>query len=545
MVRLAMPMKKIVLLLAGFLLILVLSWLLWPLAGDKYHFEWDQEATAKKRQTLSALSVDTTADRPNMLIILVDDLGKMDIPLYGGNDIVRTPNINRMAAQGVVFHQAYVSSPVCSPSRAALLTGRYQQRFGYQNQLHDRYLRNRIEYYGFKWFVDSHPWVPKWMDEVPNEAAINQQGLPPSEMTLPEILQQAGYRTGLVGKWHLGGSEDSKPCQFGLDYQYGFYASHSLYAAEDAPGIIHQKVEGDFTDPHIWSGQREGQHAIYRNCAEITEDRYLTDAITQESIAFIDQQQDEPFFLLASYNAPHSPFQATQDYYDRYPQVTDPLKRTYYAMIEHLDAGIGALLDHLEATGKTENTLIFLISDNGGATYTKTTDNGPLKGGKITDLEGGVAVPFLMQWAGKIPTSAVDEPVIAMDIFNTAIASAGINADQLPATDGLNLLPRVLAGPYTDLPERTFYWERGSSKAIRTREWKMMWHTEKQDTLLYQISIDPLETNDVYQERKNDLVIANLLAQYHQWSAQNEPPRWPAMIYYLEEVDGRWYYFDN
>ncbi|MEQ8714485.1 MAG: sulfatase-like hydrolase/transferase [Cyclobacteriaceae bacterium] len=231
-------MKRIFLTTSVLLLFILLSWLLWPLAGEQYHIEWDASAIAKKQQTLSQLSIDTNADRPNIMIILVDDLGKMDFPLYGGNDIVKTPNIERMAAQGVVFNRAYVSSPVCSPSRAALLTGRYQQRFGYQNQLHDRYLTNRFEYFGFKWFVNSHPWVPKWMDDVPNEEDIMKQGLPPSEITLPEVLQQAGYKTGLVGKWHLGWSEDNKPCNFGLDYQYGFYASHSLYAHENTPGII-------------------------------------------------------------------------------------------------------------------------------------------------------------------------------------------------------------------------------------------------------------------------------------------------------------------
>lgn len=538
-------MKKIAFRLATILFIILLVWLLWPLAGNKYHFEWDEKAIAKKEQTLATLAADTTVDQPNILIILVDDLGKMDIPLYGGNDIVRTPNINRMAAQGIVFNQAYVSSPVCSPSRAALLTGRYQQRFGYQNQLHDRYLTNRLEYYGFKWFVDSHPWVPKWMDEVPNEEDIIKQGLPPSEITLPEVLQQGGYRTGLVGKWHLGWSDDNKPCNFGLDYQYGFYASHSLYAEENSPDIIDQKVEGDFTDPHIWSGQRDGQHAIYRNCAEISEDRYLTDAITEESIAFMEQRGDEPFFLLASYNAPHSPFQATQEYYDKYADVEDPLKRTYYAMIEHLDSGIGELLDYLETTGKDENTMIFFISDNGGATYTKTTDNGVLQGGKITDFEGGVAVPFIMQWAGKIRPGVTNEPVIAMDIFNTSIESAGFLSSQLPKTDGINLLPLLTDSATIELAERPFYWERGSSKAIRTSNWKMMWHTERQDTLLYHISVDPLETEDVYQQFKDQQVITELLSQYNQWSAQNQLPLWPEMIYFLEEIDGRWFYFDN
>ncbi len=538
-------MKKFSLIIFTLLLVSCLAWLLWPLAGDRYNFEWEQEALLKKQRVLSEISRDTSAKQPNILIILVDDLGKMDIPLYGGNNIVQTPNIDRMAAQGIVFDRAYVSSPVCSPSRAALLTGRYQQRFGYQNQLHDIYLTNRLQYYGFKWFVNSHPWVPKWMDEVPNEEAIMKQGLPPSEITLPEILQRAGYRTGLVGKWHLGWSEENRPCNFGLDFQYGFYASHSLYAYESTPGIIDQKVEGDFTDPHIWSGQRDGQHAIYRNCSEVLESRYLTDAITEESISYMDQQDDDPFFLLASYNAPHSPFQATAEYYDKYAQVENPLKRTYYAMIEHLDTGIGQLLDYLEVSGKSDNTLVFFISDNGGATYTKTTDNGVLKGGKITDLEGGLAVPFIMRWTGQLSPGHCKAPVIAMDIFNSSITAAGVTTDQLPKTDGIDLLALVRDTTSSDLSHRSFFWERGSSKAIMTDEWKMIWHTEMKDTLLYQISVDTLENQDVYVKHRNDPLVKRLIRQYDQWSAQNQPPLWPAMIYYLEEVDGRWFYFDN
>ena len=268
------------------------------------------------------------------------------------------------------------------------------------------------------------------MTDVPDKEAILKQGLPPDEITLPELLQKHGYSTGLIGKWHLGWNEDNKPCNFGFDYQYGFYESHSLYAYEGTPGIIDQKVPEDFTDKHIWKGQREGAHAIFRNCQEIEEREYLTDRIAEEGIDFIDRNMDEPFFLWLSFNAPHTPLQAKEYYYNQFAHIEDPVKRIYAAMIANLDEAVGSVLNHIKNLNLEENTLIFFISDNGGAEYTFTTDNGPYKGGKITDFEGGVQVPFIMKWKGQVPEGISYDPMVSsMDIFHSVIAAASI---QLP-----------------------------------------------------------------------------------------------------------------
>jgi arylsulfatase A-like enzyme len=262
----------------------------------------------------------------------VDDLGMADVSLYGEGDM-STPNIDRLGQQGVVFENAYVTSPVCAPSRAALITGRYQQRFGFEFTMHERYLRNRLEYLGFRYFVDSDPWEAKWTNKVPDEDNIHNQGLPLSEITIANVLKRQGYQTGVIGKWHLGWSEEKRPSAFGFDEQYGFFMSHSLYAPEGTDGMIDQKNEGDWTDPYIWGGQRIGPCAIYRNYVEIEETGYLTDRITDESIDFVNTHKEEPFFLWASYNVPHTPLQAPKEYVYKFLHIEDPIKRIYRAMI--------------------------------------------------------------------------------------------------------------------------------------------------------------------------------------------------------------------
>jgi arylsulfatase A-like enzyme len=256
--------RKYSILLPVFIIISFSAYLLWPLASDEYIINWDQQQIEAKKNFLLykpvALNV---GNRPNIILIIVDDLGKTDITLYGEGK-VNTPHIEQLGAEGVIFDQAYVTSPVCSPSRASIMTGRYPQRFGFTYQMHEFYVANRLQYYGFKYLVDSYPWLPRGLETVPNVEMARKQGLPPSEITLPELLKKEGYKTALIGKWHLGVHEQNKPCNFGFDYQYGFYASHSLYAAEDDPGIVNVKIDNDFSDKYIWKGQRKGPHSIYK-----------------------------------------------------------------------------------------------------------------------------------------------------------------------------------------------------------------------------------------------------------------------------------------
>jgi arylsulfatase A-like enzyme len=530
--------RKYSILLPVFIIISFSAYLLWPLASDEYIINWDQQQIEAKKNFLLykpvALNV---GNRPNIILIIVDDLGKTDITLYGEGK-VNTPHIEQLGAEGVIFDQAYVTSPVCSPSRASIMTGRYPQRFGFTYQMHEFYVANRLQYYGFKYLVDSYPWLPRGLETVPNVEMARKQGLPPSEITLPELLKKEGYKTALIGKWHL------EPCNFGFDYQYGFYASHSLYAAEDDPGIVNVKIDNDFSDKYIWKGQRKGPHSIYKNCVEIDETEYLTDAITRECKDFIEANLDTSFFLIASYNAPHTPLQAPLEYVEKFSHVKDPVKRVYNAMIRNLDDAIGDLHNYLKKKNIDENTLIFFISDNGGATYTHTTDNLPLKGGKITDFEGGLNVPMIMKWGSNIPHGIrFNNPVSSMDIFGTISSVLKLDLPKDRIYDGVDLLPYLFNKNTRDLPHDNLFWSRGNTRAIRTKEWKMVWNEEYNERSLFYFGENNLEQTNVFSA--NPQIADNLEKTYDNWARELAKPLWPPLVYFEYKDEGGTYHFDN
>src|SRR5437762_11047726 len=282
--------------------------------------------------------------QPNIIVILADDLGYGDLGFNGCPDYP-TPNIDSLTINGVRCSNAYVTHPFCSPSRAGLLTGRYQQRFGHENQ--------------------------------PDSIAPSS-GLSLGELLLPQILKPAGYVCGVIGKWHLGTNSAFRPLQRGFDEFYGFLESQSTY----------------FNAP------------LLRNYTAVTETEYLTDGLTREAVSFIDRHATEPFFLYLAYNAPHNPYQAPQSYLDRVANISDPDRRTLAAMVTALDDGVGKVVQALSANNLTEKTLIFFLSDN-GAPNKPFTRNAPLRGWKLDTLEGGIRVPFAIQWTVHLPSQAV------------------------------------------------------------------------------------------------------------------------------------------
>lgn len=536
--------RKNSLIISAIIVISLLIYLLWPLSSNNFEIKWDQKQLEAKRDFLLFKPVkQNSTKKPNIILIIVDDLGKTDISLYGDGK-VHTPHIDQLGAEGIVFDQAYVTSSVCSPSRAAIMTGRYPQRFGFTYQMHEFYLANRLQYYGYKYLVDSYPWLPRGLERVPNEEMAQKQGLPPSEITLPELLKKEGYKTALIGKWHLGVHEQNEPCNFGFDYQYGFYASHSLYANEDNPDIVNVKIDEDFSDPYIWKGQRDGPHGIYRNCSKIEEKEYLTNAITRECKDFIKSNIDTSFFLVASYNAPHTPLQAPRSYVDKFSHITDPVKRVYYAMINSLDDAIGDLTMYLRDMNIDDNTLIFFISDNGGATFTHTTDNYPLKGGKITDFEGGLNVPMIMKWSNQLPNGArFKDPVSSMDIFGTISSLLHLDLPQDRIYDGVDLLPYLLESNKGVPPHDHLYWYRGNTRAIRSKDWKMVWNEEFKEKSLYYFGVDNLEKTNKLSE--NTEIAHDLEKTYNNWARELTKPLWPPLVYFVYEDNGVVYHFDN
>lgn len=478
-------------------------------------------------------------DRPNVILILADDLGQSDVSLYGGT-AVPTPRIDSIGRRGAMFTEGYITSPICSPSRAGLLTGRYQQRYGHELQPHDRYPRNRLEYYVFKYILARHDWRTADMIQYPAFEDILQQGLPASELTLAELMKKHGYATAIMGKWHLGASDASIPLHRGFDYHYGFYEAFSLYADPSAPDIINQR-HSDFSDHFIWSAGRTGNCAIHRNNDVVEEKVYLTEKIARESVVWLEQNRDRPFFLYVPFNAPHTPFQVPRAYFDRFPQVADRNRRVYLAMISALDDGVGAILDGVERLGLSRRTLIFFLSDNGGATYTGAADNAPLRGGKFTNFEGGIRVPFLLQWEGTVPAGTrITQPVSALDVMPTVAAATGSALPVDRPYDGVDLRPWLVGGR-GGAPHEALYWRSEYHKAIRQGDYKLIQDDKVGRAVLYDLKADPGETRDLAAARPE--VVRRLLEQLAQWETGLVSPLWPRVMDYRIRDRGDEFYF--
>jgi arylsulfatase A-like enzyme len=370
--------------------------------------------------TITACSAAAADENPNIVIILADDLGYADLGVHGCKD-VPTPHIDSIAKAGVRCTSGYVSGPYCSPTRAGLLTGRYQQRFG-------------------------HEFNPG------GGAQAGQIGLPVSERTMADHLKAAGYVTGLVGKWHLGNAEPFHPNRRGFDEFFGFLGgAHPYFPGQGVP--------------------------ILRNGEAVAEREYLTDAIAREAASFIDCHKDRPFFLYLSFNAVHTPMHGTDEGLKKFAHIDDAQRRTYAAMLSSMDDAVGQTLERIRANNLEEKTLIFFLSDNGGPTMRTTTvngsDNAPLRGSKRTTLEGGIRVPFFVQWKGKLPAGKLyNEPVIQLDILPTALAAAGV-ASAIESLDGVNLLPH-LTGKADKPPHEALYWRFGQQMAIRRGDFKLV-----------------------------------------------------------------------
>jgi arylsulfatase A-like enzyme len=425
-------------------------------------------------------SLGAAADKkPNIIIIVGDDMGYADIGVDGCRDIP-TPSIDSLAAAGVRCTNGYVSAPYCSPSRAGMLTGRFQTRFGHEFN--------------------------------PSGA---HAGLPLSETTIANRLRKAGYVTGWVGKWHLGNDDNQRPSRRGFDETYGFLAGgHSYFPVKTPP--------------------------IFRNDEPVESPPYLTDAFGQEAVAFIDRHQHDPFFLYLAFNAVHTPMQATDERLEKFANIADPARRTYAAMMLAMDEAIGGVLKKLADAGLEENTLVLFISDNGGPTMKGTainhSDNTPLRGSKRTTLEGGIRVPFMVKWPGKVPAGKVyDKPVITLDFLPTAMKAAGVEVAKDWHADGVDLLP-YLTGKNGTAPHETLYWRFGPQMAIRKGEWKLVCYDpvvdgekgKATDARLYNLAEDIGESHDLIKDHPDKA--AELQAAWDQWNEQNVEPLWPHVL---------------
>jgi arylsulfatase A-like enzyme len=412
---------------------------------------------------------------PNLIIILADDLGYADVGFQGCRD-VPTPNIDALARGGVRCTNGYVSHPFCSPTRAGLMTGRYQQRFGHENN-------------------------PVY---APNDPRI---GLPVDQLTIAEVLRSAGYATGAIGKWHLGAEPRYVPNERGFQEYFGLI------------GGGHQYFES-----------REGSTAEY--LIPIVRDRepvpfpgYLTDAFSSEAVSFIDRHADRPFFLYLAYNAVHTPMQAPPERIARFEAIEDPKRRTYAAMLDAMDEGIGQVLDALQRHNLERDTLIVFLSDNGGPPTANASRNDPLRGAKGTLFEGGIRVPFVVRWPSKLAVgSTYDQPVCSIDLLPTFAAAAGAKVPERVDLDGVNLVPH-LRGESAQPPHEALFWraDGGARYAVRQGDFKLVQDREG-GPMLFNLARDLSETRDLAAEQPER--VAALKARYDNWNARNVAPLW-------------------
>jgi arylsulfatase A-like enzyme len=508
----------------------------------KWRIKWNKDMEKSKASFMEA-PLPVEAERPpNIVLIVADDLGPYEVSAYGVKHI-STPNIDQIGREGVVFDEGYATAPTCAPARAGLMTGRVQNRYGFETQIMEFYPTNYVEYISGRWLVDTGEFVVKARPSFPAAWQVQKQGVPPSEIMLSEILKKYDYSTALIGKWHLGVHREQVPMARGFDYQYGFYGASSLYTPQkNWSGIINHE-QAAFSAQHQWKTGRNDEAAILRNGKEIREEEYLTFAFRDETLKYIEEHKDEPFFIYNAFSAPHVPFQAPVEYYCKYPEVEDENKRVYYSMISALDDAIGAIHQKIKDLGLEDDTLIFFLSDNGGASYTHATDNGPLKGGKLTQFEGGIRVPFMMKWKGKIPAGTRYEyPVSSTDIFATSVSAAGAVLPNDREYDGVDLVPYV-TGKNKDRPHQALFWRADHIWAIRDGDYKLILSTRDGWAELYNLATDISEKINLKTQMPD--LYEKLKEEHEQW--QNDKlkvkPMWPRIMDKKFVLDGKEYLF--
>lgn len=416
-------------------------------------------------------------DPPNIIVLMSDDAGYADFgfqPNVADDYKDVTPRIDSIAAGGCRLSNAYMSGCVCSPSRAGLMTGRYQQRFGHDNNIPPGYMKG---------------------------------GLPLSETFLAERMHTIGYKTGLIGKWHLGYPDAYQPNPRGFDYFYGcLQGSRKYFPIKDV-------------SPH---------RVFLENTTPTEEIGYVTDRIGDGACKFVSDNKDSPFFLFVSFTAPHGPLQAKQEHLDKLAHIDKPKRRKNAGLVVSLDENVGKILDQLKALNLTDNTLVVFTNDNGGQTQ-YAANNTPLRGRKGQLWEGGIRVPMAIQWPAHIqPGSVVDDPVISLDLLPTFFAAAGQVANPEWKLDGTNVLDR-LTGKSESLAERDLYWRRNGAPgpiAVRRGKWKMLNQRNEAGARpqLFDLSNDIAESADVADA--NPEVLRNLVDAANAWESELAQPLW-------------------
>ena len=467
---------------------------------------------------------------PNIILIVADDLGYNDISTFGGGlegGRVKTPNIDQLAADGVVFTQSYSGAGTCAPSRAMLMTGRYPTRTGFEFTPTPSGMAPMLSRISAEMGRGAPPMIyDAALDK--SKPPYQQQGLPPEEVTIAEILKARGYATFHIGKWHLGRQDGMAPHEQGFDQS--LLMASGLFLPEDDPNVVNAKLDFDPIDQFLWA------RMVFANSFNSgDEDRfepggYLTDYWTDESVNIINANKNRPFFLYLGHWGVHTPLQATREDYEAVGDITPHRKRVYAAMIRSLDRSVGRINAALEDAGIADNTLVVFTNDNGGPGYIGLPDiNKPFRGWKISQFEGGIRVPLMMKWPARIAAGTVStEPVAHIDVMPTLAAAAQAPEPEGVVIDGENLLPLATGAGLEAWDRETLFWQSGHYRVVRHKDWKLQVTARPDKQWLFNLAKDP--TEQINLAASEPTKVAELLALLDAHAAAARPALYPAVL---------------
>jgi arylsulfatase A-like enzyme len=432
-------------------------------------------------------------DKPNLIVIMTDDMGYADVGFNGCKDIP-TPNIDSIAYNGAHIVNGYVSFPVCGPSRAGFITGRYQDRFGFT----------------------TNPTI-----DPTNDIA----GLPLDEKTIAEVLHKEGYKSAIVGKWHLGTHPNFHPLKRGFDYFYGFLSGGHNYFMNQLTIENLENVKSKWA----WYKTKLRENHKTLEFEDYKTD-YLTDELSEAGLRFINKQAEnnQSFFLFLAYNAPHTPMHATEKYLSRFPDIQDKKRKTYAAMVSAVDDGVGNVLRTLKDNGIEENTLIVFLSDNGGA-HNNASQNTPLRGTKGSVYEGGLRVPFAMQWKGVIPANtSYEESVSSLDIMASIVDILDIKTNRKKPLDGVNIIP-YLTGKKKGAPHEYLFWRKWEQNAMAAinADYKLLKVKKNAETEFYNLKKDVSEKENI--KGSNSKKVQEIQKEWDKWNVQLKDRVFPTL----------------
>jgi arylsulfatase A-like enzyme len=490
--------------------------------------------------------------KPNIILIVADDLGYNDLTVNGGgvsDGAVPTPNINSIAADGANITQSYSGNATCAPSRAAMMTGRYATRFGFE------FTPVPVQFAKLLGHTNTngqHPSIyhPELEKDVPVMAEMT---VPKSEITLPQMLRTQGYHTAMLGKWHLGETKETRPEARGFDEFLGFLGGAARFLDSSDPNVVESRQSFDPIDKFLWANLafavvNDNQPARFKPS------KYMTDYLADEGAKAIAANRNRPFFLYMAFNAPHTPLQAQKSDYDALPDIKDHRLRVYGAMIKALDRGVGTILKAVKDAGIDDNTIIIFTSDNGGANYIGLPEiNKPFRGWKATFFEGGIRVPLFIRWPAKIKAGTTFAGAAGhVDIFATAAAAAGASVPTDRSMDGVNLVPYI-TGETQGAPHQSIFWRSGGYRVLLAGDWKIQVNDNPGKTWLYDLKTDPTEQTNLADTNPDKL--AEMKALLDKVNAEQAKPLWPSLqegaiaidhpLDFPEKPDDEYVYWSN